>query len=146
MSHITLINGASHSISSAKTIINGTGYNINSGKTLVNGTIKNISFVSPKSWHWNNTLITPASNIIADRDKYGAYFGFSITSDPSDTHKALHVLTSGIMNYQTTGGTYYQVYNRGSWNGNYYRSITFDLPPEGELLAYLLANATPIYD
>ena len=58
MSHNTLINGASHGISSAKTIINGTGYKINSGKTLINGTIKNISFISPKSWYWNNTLIT----------------------------------------------------------------------------------------
>lgn len=143
MSHNTLINGVSHSLNGAQTIINGTGYKINSGKTLVNGTIKNISFISPKSWYWNNTLITPVSNIIANRDKYGSYFGFSITINPSDTYKALEILNSGIMNYQTTGGTIYQVYDSGSWS-KYYRSITFDLPPEGELLAYLLANATPI--
>lgn len=39
--------------------------------------------------------------------------------------------------------TYHYVTGSSSWNEQYYRTITFDAEPTGDLLTWLEANATP---
>lgn len=155
MSHNTLINGASHDISNAQTIINGTGYKINSGKALINGTGHNIAFETPKKWYWNEVLVVPDTT-----HRYNVNF---MSYRPNNTTKVTFLRLEFINNAMalvnsTMGyGTYslnYGAYNYGDvypqdrgWLNQLQRNIEFTISPTDEwLIAYLWANATPIYD
>lgn len=157
MSHNTLINGASHSLNGAQTIINGTGYKINSGKTLINGTSRNIAFETPKKWYWNEVLAVPDTDHTYDftdmtgfisYDSKGASRGFihlyfsnsAALRINSTMDYASYSLRYGAYNY---GDVYPQ--DRG-WLNQLQRNIEFTILPDDDwLIAYLWANATPIY-
>lgn len=154
MSHNTLINGASHSISSAQTIINGTGYKINSGKVLINGTGRNIAFITPKIWIWNRTLPTPSTNISLKASSVGdvAFFAADLYDGTMYTSLAIFdredIYHTCVLQYILTNNrAILDVYD-GEWEYMYDRCsrIEFVNPPTGDLLAYLQANATPIYN
>ena len=154
MSHNTLINGASHSISSAQTIINGTGYKINSGKTLINGTGRNIAFVAPKIWIWNRTLATPSTTIRLNANSSAdiAFFAADVYNGTMytslDIFDKMDIYHTCMLNYTCLNNAGIVTMYNGGWEYNYDRCsrIEFVNPPEGELLAYLLTNATPIYN
>ena len=149
MPHNSLINGASHGISSAQTIINGTGYKINSGKTLIDGTGHNIAFETPLEWHWNDVLIKPASFIVVDigfRSNAGAlpheYFKISIGWDAVDNWYVNYIYNVGAPIYSSN----FYDHKKGGWLNPVAQDIRFFSAPTGDLLAYLWANATPIYN
>ena len=158
MPHNTLINGASHSLNGAQTIINGTGYKINSGKTLINGTSRNIAFETPKKWYWNEVLAVPDTNHSYDftnnntftsYDSRGANRGFLHLY----FNNGAAALVNSTMNYATYS-LRYGAYDYGDvhpqtrgWVNQLQRNIEFtSLPDDDWLIAYLWANATPIYD
>lgn len=148
MPHNSLINGTSHGISSAQTIINGTGYKINSGKTLINGTGRNIAF-APKKWTWNAYLHKPSAKIVADVSfttpeyaEVGAWKGIQVYP-----RFDLPTGSVDVAYYSVRDSRWYTVYVEGSqWQYVGYRTVLFDEPPTGDLLTYLQANATPIYN
>lgn len=154
MPHNSLINGASHGISSAQTIINGTGYKINSGKTLINGTGHNIAFIAPKTWVWNRTIATPSTTIRLKANSTGDIAFFAANLYDGTMYTSLSIFDIQDI-YHTCCLQYILLNNsgilnvyEGEWKYRYdlCSRIEFVNPPEGELLAYLQANATPIYN
>lgn len=153
MSHNALINGASHGISSAQTIINGTGYKINSGKTLINGTGCNIVFIAPKIWIWNRTLATPSNTIRLSASSSAdiAFFAADVYSGTTYTSLVISdkydINHSCMLQYTRVNNNGIITMYDGEWEYSYdlCSRIEFVNPPEGELLAYLWANATPLY-
>lgn len=128
--------------------MNGTAYKISAGKTLVDGTGRNIDF-APKKWEWNAYLHKPSEKIVADigftTPNYAAMGAWSnITVHPRFD------LPSGSVDvayYSVRDGRSYTVYVEGSqWQYYGYKLVLFDESPTGDLLTYLQANATPIYD
>lgn len=163
MSHNTLINGASHSLNGAQTIINGTGYKINSGKTLINGTGHNINFALPLKWRWNETLSWPFANsntisIKFNTDQRFVSTGFSGFYDFDEllfnrtyNFKGEYYTSHMVYNSYSSGVTVYSFEekfgnNQWSYADGTGRIITFKILTNEWLIAYLQANATPIYD
>ena len=163
MPHNSLINGASHSLNGAQTIINGTGYKINSGKTLINGTGRNINFALPLKWRWNETLSWPfaSSNMISIKFNNDQRFespGFSGYGDFDEllfsrtyNSKGEYYISNMSYGSYTSYANAYQFESKFGNNQWVYadgtgRIITFKLLTNDWLIAYLQANATPIYN
>lgn len=101
---------------------------------------------TPLKWYFNKTIALP---------KKGTEWkiNFTLGSDTTEYHK-LRVTLANDGGLTLCG--YYYIYmgqqfqtskdlysDRNGWFRSSYRTITFDAPPTGDLLAWLKANATP---
>lgn len=135
--HKTLVNGTAYTVKGGKCMVNGTVYNILKGRTLIDGTGWDITFPSAepdvsKTWRFNDAIscwdgMTWNVNFVA--------LGYPCTAIYSTYRNNLLYTASigGIMARDAAG----------NWNGEEYRTVTFDEAPSGDLLTWLQANATP---
>lgn len=142
--HKTLVNGTVYEVKSGKCLINGTVYNILKGRTLIGGTGYDVTFEEPasKSWYLNEGLsgTVDATVIFKSSDgtsyvriKYGfngnlGFYTLQYFSTASETDPLW---------------VYAQNNGQNRWRDTAKRTITFDEPPTGDLLAWLEQNATP---
>lgn len=135
--HKTLVGGTAYTVKGGKCMVNGTVYNILKGRTLIDGTGWDIAFPSAepdvsKTWRFNDAIscwdgMTWNVNFAA--------LGYPCTAIYSTYRNNLLYTASigGIMARDAAG----------NWNGEEYRTVTFDEAPSGDLLTWLQANATP---
>lgn len=144
MAHKTLVNGTVYEVKGGKCLVNGTVYNIKKGRTLINGTGYDVTFEEPasKSWYLNEGLsgTVDATVIFKSSDgtsyvriKYGfngnlGFYTLQYFSTASETDPLW---------------VYAQNNGQNRWRDTAKRTITFDEPPTGDLLAWLEQNATP---
>lgn len=142
--HKTLVNGTAYEVKGGKCLVNGTVYSIKKGRTLINGTGYDITFEEPasKSWYLNEGLsgTVDATVIFKSSDgtsyvriKYGfngnlGFYTLQYFSTASETDPLW---------------VYAQNNGQNRWRDTAKRTITFDEPPTGDLLAWLEQNATP---
>lgn len=142
--HKTLVNGTVYEVKGGKCLVNGTGYSVKKGRTLINGTGYDITFEEPasKSWYLNEGLsgTVDATVIFKSSDgtsyvriKYGfngnlGFYTLQYFSTASETDPLW---------------VYAQNNGQNRWRDTAKRTITFDEPPTGDLLAWLEQNATP---
>lgn len=147
--HKTLVNGTAYEIKGGKCLVNGTVYNILKGRTLIGGTGYDINFEPDVSltWYFNETI-----DIMSQPDNFwgyssgiavsfvSGYYGFTydhLIRGYDDTHGV-----RTLIYYRKITETSELAYRNG-WQGEVYRTITFDEAPSGDLLAWLQENATP---
>lgn len=147
--HKTLVNGTVYQVKGGKCLVNGTVYNIKKGRTLINGTGYDINFEPDVSltWYFNETI-----DITSQPDKFwgyssgiavsfvSGYYGFTYDHLIRDYDDTYGVRT--LIYYRKITETRELAYRNG-WQGEVYRTITFDELPTGDLLTWLQANATP---
>lgn len=136
--HKTLINGTAYTVKGGKCMVNGTVYNILKGRTLIDGTGWDITFPSAepdvsKTWRFNDAIscwdgMTWNVNFVA--------LGYPCTSIYSTYNNNLLYTTPSLGGIMARDAA-------GNWNGEEYRTVTFDEAPSGDLLTWLQANATP---
>lgn len=136
--HKTLINGTAYTVKGGKCMVNGTVYNILKGRTLIDGTGWDITFPSAepdvsKTWRFNDAIscwdgMTWNVNFVA--------LGYPCTSIYSTYNNNLSYTTPSLGSIMARDAA-------GNWNGEEYRTVTFDEAPSGDLLTWLQANATP---
>lgn len=136
--HKTLINGTAYTVKGGKCMVNGTVYNILKGRTLIDGTGWDITFPSAepdvsKTWRFNDAIscwdgMTWNVNFVA--------LGYPCTSIYSTYNNNLFYTTPSLGSIMARDAA-------GNWNGEEYRTVTFDEAPSGDLLTWLQANATP---
>lgn len=142
--HKTLVNGTVYEVKGGKCLVNGTVYSIKKGRTLIAGTGYDITFEEPasKSWYLNEGLsgTVDATVIFKSSDgtsyvriKYGfngnlGFYTLQYFSTASETDPLW---------------VYAQNNGQNRWRDTAKRTITFDEPPAGDLLAWLEQNATP---
>lgn len=136
--HKTLINGTAYTVKGGKCLVNGTVYNILKGRTLIDGTGWDITFPSAepdvsKTWRFNDAIscwdgMTWNVNFVA--------LGYPCTSIYSTYNNNLLYTTPSLGSIMARDAA-------GNWNGEEYRTVTFDEAPSGDLLTWLQANATP---
>lgn len=148
MSHKTTIGGTVYDVTGGKCLVNGTVYSIKKGRTLVGGTGYDVTFAPDVSltWYFNQTLPQSA---FSDSNVWTA--GFVCGSDHYAVISAKFESGSRdycVMYWNNTAGTVktkaygLKEYSWANWTGGK-RTITFDEPPTGDLLAWLEQNATP---
>ena len=146
--HKTLVNGTAYEVKGGKCLVNGTAYSIKKGRTLIGGTGYDITFEPDVSltWYFNQTLPQSA---FSDSNVWTA--GFVCGSDHYAVISAKFESGSRdycVMYWNNTAGTVktkaygLKEYSWANWTGGT-RTITFDEPPTGDLLAWLEQNATP---
>lgn len=147
--HKTLVNGTVYEVMGGKCLVNGTVYNILKGRTLIGGTGYDINFEPDVSltWYFNETI-----DITSQPDKFwgyssgiavsfvSGYYGFTYDHLIRDYDDTYGVRT--LIYYRKITETRELAYRNG-WQGEVYRTITFDELPTGDLLTWLQANATP---
>lgn len=147
--HKTLVNGTVYEVMGGKCLVNGTVYNILKGRTLIGGTGYDINFEPDVSltWYFNETI-----DITSQPDKFwgyssgiavsfvSGYYGFTYDHLIRDYDDTYGVRT--LIYYRKVTETRELAYRNG-WQGEVYRTITFDELPTGDLLTWLQANATP---
>lgn len=133
--HKTLINGTAYTVKGGKCMVNGTVYNILKGRTLIEGTGYDIAFEETigKTWRFNDVIscwegMTWNVNFVA--------LGYPCTSIYSTYNNNLLYTTPSLGSIMARDAA-------GNWNGEEYRTVTFDDPPTGDFLTWLQANATP---
>lgn len=133
--HKTLINGTAYEVKGGKCLVNGTVYNIKKGRTLIDGTGYDIAFEETigKTWRFNDVIscwegMTWNVNFVA--------LGYPCTSIYSTYNNNLFYTTPSLGGFVARDAA-------GNWNGEEYRTVTFDEPPTGDFLTWLQANATP---
>ncbi len=136
--HKTLVNGTAYTVKGGKCMVNGTVYNILKGRTLIDGTGWDITFPSAepdvsKTWRFNDAIscwdgMTWNVNFVA--------LGYPCTSIYSTYNNNLFYTTPSLGSIMARDAA-------GNWNGEEYRTVTFDEAPSGDLLTWLQANATP---
>lgn len=142
--HKTLVNGTAYTVKGGKCLVNGTVYSIKKGRTLIGGTGYDVTFEEPasKSWYLNEGLsgTVDATVIFKSSDgtsyvriKYGfngnlGFYTLQYFSTASETDPLW---------------VYAQNNGQNRWRDTAKRTITFDDPPTGDLLAWLEQNATP---
>lgn len=142
--HKTLVNGTVYEVKGGKCMVNGTVYNILKGRTLIGGTGYDVAFEEPasKSWYLNEGLSGTVDATVNFKSSDGsAYvrikYGFNAN------------LGFNTLQYFSTASetdplwVYAQNSGQNRWRDTAKRTITFDEPPTGDLLAWLQANATP---
>lgn len=147
--HKTLVNGTVYTVQGGKCMVDGTVYNILKGRTLIGGTGYDINFEPDVSltWYFNETI-----DITSQPDKFrgyssgiavsfvSGYYGFTYDHLIRDYDDTYGVRT--LIYYRKSTETRELAYRNG-WQGEVYRTITFDELPTGDLLTWLQANATP---
>ena len=133
--HKTLVNGTAYEVKSGKCLVNGTAYSIKKGRTLIGGTGYDIAFEETigKTWRFNDVIscwegMTWNVNFVA--------LGYPCTSIYSTYNNNLFYTTPSLGGFMARDAA-------GNWNGEEYRTVTFDEPPTGDFLTWLQANATP---
>lgn len=133
--HKTLVNGTAYEVKGGKCLVNGTVYSIKKGRTLIGGTGYDIAFEETigKTWRFNDTIscwdgMTWNVNFVA--------LGYPCTSIYSTYNNNLFYTTPSLGGFMARDAS-------GNWNGEEYRTVTFDEPPTGDFLTWLQANATP---
>lgn len=133
--HKTLVNGTAYEVKSGKCLVNGTVYSIKKGRTLIGGTGYDIAFEETigKTWRFNDVIscwegMTWNVNFVA--------LGYPCTSIYSTYNNNLFYATPSLGGFMARDAA-------GNWNGEEYRTVTFDEPPTGDFLIWLQANATP---
>lgn len=133
--HKTLINGTAYDVTGGKCLVNGTVYSIKKGRTLIGGTGYDIAFEETigKTWRFNDVIscwegMTWNVNFVA--------LGYPCTSIYSTYNNNLFYTTPSLGGFMARDAA-------GNWNGEEYRTVTFDEPPTGDFLTWLQANATP---
>ena len=133
--HKTLVNGTAYEVKGGKCLVNGTVYSIKKGRTLIGGTGYDIAFEETigKTWRFNDTIscwdgMTWNVNFVA--------LGYPCTSIYSTYNNNLFYTTPSLGGFMARDAA-------GNWNGEEYRTVTFDEPPTGDFLTWLQANATP---
>ena len=133
--HKTLINGTAYTVKGGKCMVNGTVYNILKGRTLIDGTGYDIAFEETigKTWRFNDVIscwegMTWNVNFVA--------LGYPCTSIYSTYNNNLFYTTPSLGGIMARDAA-------GNWNGEEYRTVTFDEPPTGDFLTWLQANAKP---
>lgn len=131
--HKTLVNGTAYEVKSGKCLVNGTAYSIKKGRTLIGGTGYDIAVEETigKTWRFNDVIscwegMTWNVNFVA--------LGYPCTSIYSTYNNNLFYTTPSLGGFMARDAA-------GNWNGEEYRTVTFDEPPTGDLLAWLQANA-----
>lgn len=133
--HKALVNGTLYDVTGGKCLVNGTAYSIKKGRTLINGTGYDIAFEETigKTWRFNDVIscwegMTWNVNFVA--------LGYPCTSIYSTYNNNLFYTTPSLGGFMARDAA-------GNWNGEEYRTVTFDEPPTGDFLTWLQANATP---
>lgn len=133
--HKTLINGTAYTVKGGKCMVDGTVYNILKGRTLIDGTGYDIAFEETigKTWRFNDVIscwegMTWNVNFVA--------LGYPCTSIYSTYNNNLLYTTPSLGGIMARDAA-------GNWNGEEYRTVTFDEPPTGDFLTWLQANAKP---
>lgn len=133
--HKTLVNGTAYEVKGGKCLVNGTAYSIKKGRTLIGGTGYDIAFEETigKTWRFNDVIscwegMTWNVNFVA--------LGYPCTSIYSTYNNNLFYTTPSLGGFMARDAA-------GNWNGEEYRTVTFDEPPTGDFLTWLQANATP---
>lgn len=136
--HKTLVGGTAYTVKGGKCMVDGTVYNILKGRTLIDGTGWDITFPSAepdvsKTWRFNDAIscwdgMTWNVNFVA--------LGYPCTSIYSTYNNNLFYTTPSLGSIMARDAA-------GNWNGEEYRTVTFDEAPSGDLLTWLQANATP---
>ena len=133
--HKTLVNGTAYEVKGGKCLVNGTVYSIKKGRTLIGGTGYDIAFEETisKTWRFNDVIscwegMTWNVNFVA--------LGYPCTSIYSTYNNNLFYATPSLGGFMARDAA-------GNWNGEEYRTVTFDEPPTGDFLTWLQANATP---
>lgn len=131
--HKTLVNGTLYEVKGGKCMVNGTAYSIKKGRTLIGGTGYDISLSDGRTWRFNDTIscwdgMTWNVNFVA--------LGYPCTSIYSTYNNNLFYTTPSLGGFMARDAA-------GNWNGEEYRTVTFDEPPTGDFLTWLQANATP---
>lgn len=136
--HKTLVGGTAYTVKGGKCMVDGTVYNILKGRTLIDGTGWDITFPSAepdvsKTWRFNDAIscwdgMTWNVNFVA--------LGYPCTSIYSTYNNNLVYTTPSLGSIMARDAA-------GNWNGEEYRTVTFDEAPSGDLLTWLQANATP---
>lgn len=133
MAHKTRVNGTDYEAQGGKCLVNGTSYDIKKGRTLIDGTGYDIAFEETigKTWRFNDVIscwegMTWNVNFVA--------LGYPCTSIYSTYNNNLFYTTPSLGGFMARDAA-------GNWNGEEYRTVTFDEPPTGDLLAWLQANA-----
>ena len=147
--HKTFVNGTAYEIKGGKCLVNGTVYNILKGRTLIGGTGYDINFEPDVSltWYFNETI-----DITSQPDNFWGYSSGIAVSFVSGYYGFTY--DHLIRGYDDTYGVRTLIYYRkitetrelayrNGWQGEVYRTITFDELPTGDLLTWLQANATP---
>lgn len=131
--HKTLVDGTAYEVKGGKCLVNGTVYSIKKGRTLIGGTGYDIAFEETigKTWRFNDVIscwegMTWNVNFVA--------LGYPCTSIYSTYNNNLFYTTPSLGGFMARDAA-------GNWNGEEYRTVTFDEPPTGDLLAWLQANA-----
>jgi hypothetical protein len=133
--HKTLVNGTAYTVKGGKCMVNGTVYSVKKGRTLIGGTGYDIAFEETigKTWRFNDVIscwegMTWNVNFVA--------LGYPCTSIYSTYNNNLFYTTPSLGSIMARNAA-------GNWNGEEYRTVTFDEAPSGDLLTWLQANATP---
>ena len=145
----TLVNGTVYTVQGGKCMVGGTVYNILKGRTLIGGTGDDINFEPDVSltWYFNETI-----DITSQPDNFWGYSSGIAVSFVSGYYGFTY--DHLIRGYDDTYGVRTLIYYRkitetrelayrNGWQGEVYRTITFDELPTGDLLTWLQANATP---
>lgn len=145
----TLVNGTVYEVKGGKCMVGGTVYSIKKGRTLIAGTGDDINFEPDVSltWYFNETI-----DITSQPDNFWGYSSGIAVSFVSGYYGFTY--DHLIRGYDDTYGVRTLIYYRkitetrelayrNGWQGEVYRTITFDELPTGDLLTWLQANATP---
>lgn len=131
--HKALVNGTAYEVKGGKCLVNGTVYSVKKGRTLIGGTGYDITFEEAigKTWRFNDAIscwdgMTWNVNFVA--------LGYPCTSIYSTYNNNLFYTTPSLGGFMARDAA-------GNWNGEEYRTVTFDEPPTGDFLAWLQANA-----
>lgn len=133
--HKALVNGTVYEVKGGKCLVNGTAYSVKKGRTLIGGTGYDIAVEETigKTWRFNDVIscwegMTWNVNFVA--------LGYPCTSIYSTYNNNLFYTTPSLGGVMARDAA-------GNWNGEEYRTVTFDEPPTGDFLTWLQANATP---
>lgn len=134
MSHKTIISGTSYAIKGGTDLIAGTSYQIGGGRTLVNGTAYEVKFSDGLTW-----IINESPKIMV----FEQAIDFTSNGKKFDYFMIIAGSRQSIVYSYGPGDIWYAYFN-GSWTQEAFRTVNFDEPPTGALLAWLQANAVQL--
>ena len=133
MAHKTRVNGTIYDVKGGKCLVGGTSYDIKKGRTLINGTGYEIKFSDGLPWYLNDKLVSTVD----------VYVNFQSAGNPYVRLICYQTQWGLRLGYSTSSGSTTMPYYDTKWTPGFeaYRTVTFDEPPTGTLLAWLQANA-----